>query len=213
MSKKIFGSQHIDRLQILTTNSGFQPFFRNKFPGLFEDFSMTQIDFSRPLKFTLTPTLQRSQCSFSLLPSIHFIIFSWVKQISRTFQDQWPFPGLSSPGKCHNNIQGLSRFSKIRTNSTNLITNFHLQWHCTGLLIFRTVAEPRISSKSTKFTKTRKIPQNLLEMLPNTCQHNIFESYLGCWGCLLAVNLLIYLETSSPQRVHCKQHPKTTRRS
>ena len=24
--------------------------------------------------------------------------------------------------------------------------------------------------------------------------------YLGCWGCLLAVNLLIYLETSSPQQ-------------
>ena len=62
----------------------------------------------------------------------------------------------------------------------------------------------------TKFTKTHEIPRNSLEILPNTCRHNIFESYLGCWGCLLAVNLLIYLETSSPQRV--KQHPKTTRR-
>ena len=53
-----------------------------------------------------------------------------------------------------------------------------------------------------KFTKTRDIPRNSLEILPNTCRHNIFESYLGCWGCLLAVNLLIYLETSSPQRVN-----------
>ena len=53
-----------------------------------------------------------------------------------------------------------------------------------------------------KFTKTRKIPRNSLEILPNTCRHNIFESYLGCWGCLLAVNLLIYLETLSPQRVN-----------
>ena len=53
-----------------------------------------------------------------------------------------------------------------------------------------------------KFTKTREIPRNSLEILPNTCRHNIFESYLGCWGCLLAVNLLIYLETSSPQRVN-----------
>ena len=42
--------------------SGFVPFFRNKFPGLFHDFSRTQIDFSRPLKFTLTPTLLRSKC-------------------------------------------------------------------------------------------------------------------------------------------------------
>ena len=53
-----------------------------------------------------------------------------------------------------------------------------------------------------KFTKTREIPRNSLEILPNTCRHNIFESYLGSWGCLLAVNLLIYLETSSPQRVN-----------
>ena len=72
--------------------------------------------------------------------------------------------------------------------------------HAQGLLIFRAVAEPRISTKSAKFTKTREIPRNSLEILPNTCRHNIFESYLGCWGCLLAVNVLIYLETSSPHR-------------
>ena len=53
-----------------------------------------------------------------------------------------------------------------------------------------------------KFTKTREILRNSLEILLNTCRHNIFESYLGCRGCLLAVNLLIYLETSSPQRVN-----------
>ena len=45
-------------------------------------------------------------------------------------------------------------------------------------------------------------PGNSLEIFPNTCRHNIFESYLGCWGCLLAVNLLIYLETSSLQQVN-----------
>ena len=53
-----------------------------------------------------------------------------------------------------------------------------------------------------KFTKTCEIPRNSLKILPNTCRHNIFESYLGCWGCLLAVNLLICFETSSPQRVN-----------
>ena len=47
-----------------------------------------------------------------------------------------------------------------------------------------------------KFTKIREIPRNSLETLPNTCRHNIFESYLGCWGCLLAVNVLIYLENN-----------------
>ena len=53
-----------------------------------------------------------------------------------------------------------------------------------------------------KFTKTREIPRNSLEILPNTCRHNIFESHLGCWGCLLAVNMLIYVETSLPQWVN-----------
>ena len=53
-----------------------------------------------------------------------------------------------------------------------------------------------------KFTKTRKIRQNSLEIVPNTCRHNIFESYLGCWGCLLTGNLLIYIEISSLQRVN-----------
>ena len=37
---------------------GFAPFFRNKFPGLLQDFSRTQIDFSRALKFSLTPHSQ-----------------------------------------------------------------------------------------------------------------------------------------------------------
>ena len=45
--------------QSCTLQPGFVPFFRSKFPGLFQDW---QIDFSRTLKFTLTPTLPRSQC-------------------------------------------------------------------------------------------------------------------------------------------------------
>ena len=57
-----------------------------------------------------------------------------------------------------------------------------------------------------KFTKRCEILRNSLEILPNTCWHNIFGSYLGCWRCLLAVNLLIYLETSSLQRVTTSQN-------
>ena len=50
---------------------------------------------------------------------------------------------------------------------------------------------------ATKFTKTHKIPQNSVDILSNTCLYNTFEIYLSYWGCLLAVNLQIYLETSS----------------
>ena len=101
---------------VVEPDTGFVPFFRNKFPGLFQNFSRTQIDFSRALKFTLTPTLPRSQRQFSLLPSINFLFlveFNRFPELSRT---SGLFPGLSSPGKCHNKIPGLSRFSRTRTN-------------------------------------------------------------------------------------------------
>ena len=54
-------------------------------------------------------------------------------------------------------------------------------------------------SKSAKSREIHKNTQNPVRLARNltkccTCRHNIFESYLGCWGCLLAVNLLIYLQ-------------------
>ena len=53
-----------------------------------------------------------------------------------------------------------------------------------------------------KFTKTCKIPRNSPEILSNTCRYNIFETYFGFWGCLIAVNLQLYLETSPTQRAN-----------
>ena len=58
------------------------------------------------------------------------------------------------------------------------------------------------SSGAAKFTKTRKIPRNSVEILSNTCLYNIFETYLSYWGYLLAVNLQIYLDTSSLKRAN-----------
>ena len=57
----------------------------------------------------------------------------------------------------------------------------------------------KIKYKHAHYLSTYPWKTTMNEILPNTCQDNVFESYLGCWGCLLAVNLLIYLETSSPQ--------------
>ena len=48
-----------------------------------------------------------------------------------------------------------------------------------------------------KFTKTRKIPQNSVEILSNTCLYSNFENCLSYWGYLLAVNSQIYVKTSS----------------
>ena len=53
-----------------------------------------------------------------------------------------------------------------------------------------------------KFTKTWKIPQNLVEILSHTCMYSIFETYISYWGYLLAVNLQTYLETSSLTRAN-----------
>ena len=72
----------------------------------------------------------------------------------------------------------------------------------TGLLIFRAIAEPRNSGKSAKFTKTQKMPRNSVEILSNTCLYNIFETYFSYWGYLIAVNLQIYLRTSSLKRAN-----------
>ena len=61
-----------------------------------------------------------------------------------------------------------------------------------------------ISSRSwaAKFTKTPKILQNSVEILSNTCLYNIFETYLSYWGYLVALNLQIYLHTSSLKRAN-----------
>ena len=69
-----------------------------------------------------------------------------------------------------------------------------------GAAKFRYIRE--IPRNPAKLTKTREIPRNSLEILPNTCRYNIFETYLGYWSCLLAVNLQIYLEISSLPRVN-----------
>ena len=61
----------------------------------------------------------------------------------------------------------------------------------TGFLIFCVVTEPQNSSKSAKFTKTRKIPPNSVEILSNTCLYNIFETHFSYWGYLIAINLQI----------------------
>ena len=53
-----------------------------------------------------------------------------------------------------------------------------------------------------KFTKTRKIPRHSVEILSNTCLYNIFETYFSYRGYLLAVNLQIYLGTSSLKRAN-----------
>ena len=46
------------------------------------------------------------------------------------------------------------------------------------------------------------MPQNSVEILPNTCLYNIFEIYLSYWRYLLAVTLQIYLKTSSLKRAN-----------
>ena len=53
-----------------------------------------------------------------------------------------------------------------------------------------------------KFTKTRKIPRNAVEILSNTCPYSNFETCLSYWGYLLAVNSQIYVKTSSLKRAN-----------
>ena len=68
-----------------------------------------------------------------------------------------------------------------------------------ALLLFADSSRARAYAK---FTKTRKIPRNSVEILSNTCLYNIFETYFSYRGYLLAVNLQIYLGTSSLKRAN-----------
>ena len=105
-STTFFSFEHFDRV---ISMPGFVPFFRNNFPGLFQDFSRLRIDFSRTPKFTLT----LSKFTLTLSKFYYFIQFNRFPGLSRTSSI---FPGLSSPGKCDNKIPGLSRISRTRTN-------------------------------------------------------------------------------------------------
>ena len=69
-------------------------------------------------------------------------------------------------------------------------------------MIFNVAAKPWNSGKSAKFTEARKIPRSSVEILSNTCLYNIFETFFSYWGYLLAVNLQIYLRTSSLKRAN-----------
>ena len=62
------------------------------------------------------------------------------------------------------------------------------------LLIFRAVA--------AKFRQIREIPRNSVEILSNTCLHNILETYFSYWGYILAINLQVYVRTSSLKRAN-----------
>ena len=53
-----------------------------------------------------------------------------------------------------------------------------------------------------KFTKTRKIPRNSVEILSNTCLYSNFETCLSYWGHLLAVKSQIYVKTSPLKRAN-----------
>ena len=68
-----------------------------------------------------------------------------------------------------------------------------------ALLLF---ADSSRGRGAAKFTKTRKIPRNSVEMLSNTCLYNIPETYFSYRGYLLTVNLQIYLATSSLKRTN-----------
>ena len=56
-----------------TQVTGCMPFFRNKFQGLFQDFSRIQIVFSRTPNFTFKPSIPKIYKSVLLAIQIHFV--------------------------------------------------------------------------------------------------------------------------------------------
>ena len=73
----------------------------------------------------------------------------------------------------HTDPLGLHYAIVIRTL---YFSHFFTSFSIAGLLIF---CEPQNSGKSAKFTKTRKILRNSVEILWNRCLYNIFETYFS----------------------------------
>ena len=74
-----------------------------------------------------------------------------------------------------------------------------------GLLIFRAVAEPGNSGKSAKSREIHKNAKNTAKFRRNLIRYtlyNLSETYFSYWGYLLAINLQIYLRTSSLKRAN-----------
>ena len=70
----------------------FQRQISRTFPGLLQDSDL----FFKALKFTLTSTIPRPQCQFSLLPSIQFIFLAAFHRFPGLSRTSGLFPGLSS---------------------------------------------------------------------------------------------------------------------
>ena len=102
---------------------------------------------------------------------------SWKKALSWTRRRNFSTSCLTENSSCC--IQGFWYFARSRSPEFQV--------------------NPR---NPAKFTKTREIPRSSLEIFRNTCRHNIFWKWSWLLGLLLTVNLLIYLKTSSLQRVN-----------
>ena len=82
------------------------------FPGLFQDSNW----FFEGSKIHFNPDNPKISMLIFLTASHTLHIFSWVNRFPELSRTSGLFPGLSSPGKCHNKIPGLSRFSRTCTN-------------------------------------------------------------------------------------------------
>ena len=85
-----------------------------------------------------------------------------------------------------------------KNSKSNLVLVVVLILESKGFYLVRSQSQ-EIQVNPQNSQKKCKMFQNSREILSNTCQYNIFETHLGYGGCLIAVNLQIYLETSSPQ--------------
>ena len=119
------------------------------------------------------------------------------------------FSSFISFCNCDGAFSSLISFCNCDGAFSSLISFYYRPW-CNIFLLVRLPIFAQWRSREiqvnlrnpTKFTKTRKIPRNLVKILSNRCLYNIFETYFSYWGYLLAVNLQIFLETLSLKRAN-----------
>ena len=119
--------------------------------------------------------------------------FLTLKERHCMIKNKCPIQNISRQIKFCHWLNTLDYATNKILNAMKYITNTQGFWYFARSRSREIPVNPR---NLAKFTKTQKIPRNLVEILSNTCLYNIFETYFSDRGYFLATNLQIYLGTS-----------------
>ena len=160
-------------------DTGFVPFFRNKFPELFQDSDW----FFKDSKIHINPFTTKISVLI-LLTVCHIFLYLSLTDFQNFPQPVAFFQDFLSPGKYQNKITGLSRFSRTRANPGHFSCNAELRHFLSTLFIWLRIKNER-EYKGTVYCGNFSV--SLISSLPDVnkneesitvdCDQNRFSAF------------------------------------